>query len=121
EVLSEIESKYKSEYVQDYEDREGRVMKKIRDMEESPHSYQDLMGDFPRDAKVHHQVSKIDVHEDIPEYPENLENIFEGAITYIQGVIKKGKNLLENIKESIEELFDEDERISRAIFGEREG
>lgn len=121
EVLSEIESKYKSEYVQDYEDREGRVMKKIRDMEESPHSYQDLMGDFPRDAKVHHQVSKIDVHEDIPEYPENLENIFEGAITYIQGVIKKEKNLLENIKESIEELFDEDERISRAIFGEREG
>ncbi len=120
-VLSEIESKYERAYVQDYENRERRVMKKVREMEESPYSYQDLMGNFTRDTKVFHKVTKIDVHEDIPNLPENLENIYEGTFTYIKGVIEKEKVLLTNIKDSIEELFEEDERISKEIFGEKEG
>lgn len=120
-VLSEIESKYERAYVQDYENRERRVMKKVREMEESPYSYQDLMGNFTRDTKVFHKVTKIDVHEDIPNLPENLENIYEGIFTYIKGVIEKEKVLLTNIKDSIEELFEEDERISKEIFGEKEG
>lgn len=116
-VLDEIKSQYKRKYIQDYTNREERIMKEIRDMEENPYSYQDLMGPFTNDTNAFHRVTKIDVHEDIPKLPENFMVIFEGIFNYIEGVITKEKELLQKIKESIEGLFEEDERIAETIFG----
>lgn len=87
-------------------------------MEQSPHSYQHLLGQFTDDTHYYYRLTRIDVHEDIPEgLPEEFDNVFEGMFGYIESTITKEKELLHQIQTAIEDLFTEEERIAGALFG----
>lgn len=118
EVLERMKSAYTYEYILGYQMKKGSIMKQITDMEQSPHSYQHLLGQFTDDTHYYYRLTRIDVHEDIPEgLPEEFDNVFEGMFGYIESTITKEKELLHQIQTAIEDLFTEEERIAGALFG----
>jgi hypothetical protein len=119
-VLNEMKQSYLHEYVEDFETQKRELMKKIEDMEQNPWAYQHLLGHFTDDAKQAYVLRRIDVHESIPPLDPRIPHIFETMFLYYEQEISKGKELIETIKKSFEEFFEQDQNVSK-IFDLRYG
>ena len=119
-VLHKMKQYYFDEYVEDFEIQKRELMKKIEDMEQNPWAYQHLLGHFTDDAKQVYVLRRIDVHESIPPLDPRIPHIFETMFLYYEQEISKGKELIETIKKSFEEFFEQDQNVSK-IFDLRYG
>lgn len=100
---------YYTEYVDDLEFRKQRVMNAINQMEANPNNYRYLLPVSKSDVKV----TKINVHEFIRPLDPMFQDSFEGMYHYLREEIEKSKAMIARVRKSIEELFDEDQSISK--------
>lgn len=112
-VLRKMKQYYFDEYVEDFEMQKRELMKKIEDMEQNPWAYQHLLGHFTDDAKQVYALRRIDVHESIPPLDPRIPYIFEAMFLYYEHEISRGKELIETIKKSFEEFFEQDQNVSK--------
>jgi hypothetical protein len=113
-VLREMKQSYLCEYVEDFERQKQELMKKIEDMEQNPWAYRHLLGHFTDDAKQVYALRRIDVHESIPQLHPRIPYIFEKAMfLYYEHEISRGKELIETIRKSFEEFFEQDQNLSK--------
>ncbi|WMT19720.1 DUF6792 domain-containing protein [Parageobacillus toebii] len=113
-VLHKMKQRYFDEYVEDFEIQKRELMKKIEDMEQNPWAYQHLLGHFTYDAEQVYVLRRIDVHESIPPLDPRIPYIFEEAMfSYYGHEISRGKELIETIKKSFEEFFEQDQNVSK--------
>lgn len=116
-VLKQMKHLYEMEYIHDFNRRKKNLLEKIYDMESRPYAYQYLLGKFTYDTKLFYRLTKIVVHDSIKPLPyhgfrANFENMFQ----YIETDINKTEETLTTIKKSIEQLFEEEEKIANTIF-----
>ncbi|MED4968991.1 DUF6792 domain-containing protein [Parageobacillus toebii] len=113
-VLHKMKQSYLHEYVEDFERQKQELMKKIEDMEQNPWAYRHLLGHFTDDAKQVYALRRIDVHESIPPLDPRIPYIFEKAMfLYYEHEISRGKELIETIRKSFEEFFEQDQNLSK--------
>jgi hypothetical protein len=113
-VLREMKQSYLCEYVEDFKIQKRELMKKIEDMEQNPWAYRHLLGHFTDDAKQVYALRRIDVHESIPQLHPRIPYIFEKAMfLYYEHEISRGRELIETIRKSFEEFFEQDQNLSK--------
>ncbi|GAB3803730.1 DUF6792 domain-containing protein [Virgibacillus kimchii] len=116
-ILNQLKQHYEMEYLQDFELRKKNLMEQIDDMETRPYAYQHLLGNFTYDTKQFYHLRKIYVHDYIVPLPNNgFRAPFENMFTYIESDIEKTTNILTAIRNTIEQLFEEEENIANTIF-----
>lgn len=108
-VLERIQQAYIDRFVQPYEWRKKDLLSKISDMESNPHSYSYLLGGGDK------EMISISVHETIPPMPAQITHTVEVIQNFYEADIVKGKNLFNQMKEAIIQLFSEDQQLT-AIF-----
>ncbi|MGD6871886.1 DUF6792 domain-containing protein [Sutcliffiella horikoshii] len=109
EALTAWRRLYYTEYVDDLEFRKQRVMNAIHQMEANPRNYSHLLPVSNSDVKV----TKINVHEFIRPLDPMFQDSFEGMYHYLREEIEKAKTMISRVRKSIEELFEEDQNISK--------
>ncbi|WP_404432536.1 DUF6792 domain-containing protein [Sutcliffiella horikoshii] len=109
EALTSWRRLYYTEYVDDLEFRKQRVMNAIHQMEANPRNYSHLLPVSGSDVKV----TKINVHEFIRPLDPMFQDSFEGMYHYLREEIEKAKAMISRVRKSIEELFEEDQSISK--------
>ncbi|WP_053073791.1 DUF6792 domain-containing protein [Bacillus sp. LL01] len=109
EALTAWRRLYYTEYVDDLEFRKLRVMNAIHQMEANPGNYRHLLPISSDDVKV----TKINVHEYIRPLDPMFQDSFEGMYHYLREEIEKAKGMISRVRRSIEELFEEDQSISK--------
>jgi hypothetical protein len=112
-VLREMKQSYLREYVEDFERQKQELMKKIEDMEQNPWAYRHLLGHFTDDAKQVYALRRIDVHESIPPLDPRIPYISEAMFLYYEHEISRGKELIETLRKSFEEFFEQDQNLSK--------
>lgn len=105
-VLKKMREAYHAEHVEDYRIRKGKLIDSIMDMESNPHAYSYLL---PR-GNV--RMVGISVHEDIQPLDRAFHESFEDSFYAFQEEQRKGMELIQKIRSSIEELFKEDKQIA---------
>ncbi len=105
-VLKKMREAYHAEHVEDFKNRKGKLLDSIEDMESNPHAYSHLL---PR-GNV--RMVSISVHEDIQPLDRAFHESFEDSFYAFQEEHRKGMELIQKIRSSIEELFKEDKQIS---------
>lgn len=109
DVLNKMREAYYREYVDDFQDRRSKLADSIVDMEFNPHAYRYLL------PSRNVEMRRINVHEDIQPLNPIFHESFESAFHFFQEEQRKGIELIKQIRASIEEMFQEDQKIS-AIF-----
>ncbi|WP_226680871.1 DUF6792 domain-containing protein [Sutcliffiella horikoshii] len=109
EALTAWRRLYYTEYVDDLEFRKKRVMNAIHQMEANPRNYTHLLPVSSSDVKV----TKINVHEFIRPLDPMFQDSFEGMYHYLREEIEKAKAMISRVRKSIEDLFEEDQNISK--------
>lgn len=109
EALTSWRRLYYTEYVDDLEFRKQRVMNAIHQMEANPSNYRYLLPASISDVKV----TKINVHEFIRPLDPMFQDSFEGMYHYLREEVEKSKAMIGRVRKSIEELFEEDQSISK--------
>ncbi|MFC7373521.1 DUF6792 domain-containing protein [Fictibacillus iocasae] len=109
ENASQLRTAYDFEYVYDFDQRKSKLMQKIHDMEASPSSYEYLL------ENENYTVTSISVEEELPGLNSAFHETFEEMFASYEVELEKGKALLQRMKTSITDLFQEDKRIA-AIF-----
>ncbi|UAL48896.1 hypothetical protein K7887_08190 [Sutcliffiella horikoshii] len=109
EALTAWRRLYYTEYVDDLEFRKQRVMNAIHQMEANPRNYSHLLPVSSSNVKV----TKINVHEFIRPLDPMFQDSFEGMYHYLREEIEKNKAMISRVRNSIEELFEEDQSISK--------
>lgn len=109
EALTAWRRLYYTEYVDDLEFRKQRVMNAIHQMEANPRNYSHLLPVSSSDVKV----TKINVHEFIRPLDPMFQDSFEGMYHYLREEIEKAKAMIGRVRKSIEDLFEEDQNISK--------
>jgi hypothetical protein len=116
-MLNQLKQQYEMEYLHDFELRKKNLMEQIDDMETRPHAYQHLLGNFTYDTKLYYQLRKIYVHDYIEPLSNNgFHAPFENMFTYMESDIEKTTNTLTAIRNTIEQLFEEEEHIASTMF-----
>ncbi|WP_339145560.1 MULTISPECIES: DUF6792 domain-containing protein [unclassified Sutcliffiella] len=109
EALTSWRRLYYTEYVDDLEFRKQRVMNAIHQMEANPNNYRYLLPV----SNSYVKVTKINVHEFIRPLDPMFQDSFEGMYHYLREEIEKSKAMIGRVRKSIEELFEEDQSISK--------
>ncbi len=109
EALTSWRRLYYTEYVDDLDFRKQRVMNAIHQMEANPRNYSHLLPLSSSDVKI----TKINVHEFIRPLDPMFQDSFEGMYHYLREEIEKSKAMIGRVRNSIEELFEEDQNISK--------
>jgi ElaB/YqjD/DUF883 family membrane-anchored ribosome-binding protein len=109
EALTAWRRLYYTEYVDDLEYRKQRVMNAIHQMEANPRNYSHLLPVSGSEVKV----NKINVHEYIRPLDPMFQDSFEGMYHYLREEIEKAKAMITRVRKSIEDLFEEDQSISK--------
>ncbi|MEA3321775.1 MAG: DUF6792 domain-containing protein [Bacillota bacterium] len=109
EALTAWRRLYYTEYVDDLEYRKQRVMNAIHQMEANPRNYSHLLPVSGSEVKV----NKINVHEYIRPLDPMFQDSFEGMYHYLREEIEKAKAMITRVRKSIEDLFEEDQNISK--------
>ena len=116
-LLNQLKQHYEMEYLQDFELRKKNLMEQIDDMESRPYAYQHLLGNFTYDTKQFYHLRKIYVHDYIEPLPNNgFRAPFENMFTYMESDIEKTTATLTAIRNTIEQLFEEEKEIANTIF-----
>ncbi|MBP3038228.1 hypothetical protein J9303_01760 [Bacillaceae bacterium Marseille-Q3522] len=106
EQLNKLRAMYDQEYVEDFNNYKRKLFQAISDMETNPNQYRFLL------QYNNAEIRRISVHEDILPLDPVLVDHFESLFYYFQEEQRKGIELLEKIRSSIENLFQEDKTIS---------
>ncbi|MDQ0273317.1 DUF6792 domain-containing protein [Cytobacillus purgationiresistens] len=109
EVISRLKSLYTQEFIDDFQHRKGRLVSAINQMETNPRSYQYLL------PGGNVEMKGITVHEHIRPLDSLFADTFEEIFQYLDREVDSGIKLIKKIRDSIEQLFQEDQKIS-AIF-----
>ena len=116
-ILNQLKQQYEMEYLHDFDLRKKNLMEQIDDMETRPHAYQHLLGNFTYDTKLYYQLRKIYVHDYIEPLSNNgFHTSFENMFTYMESDIEKTTNTLTAIRNTIEQLIEEEENIANTVF-----
>ncbi|WP_226669691.1 DUF6792 domain-containing protein [Metabacillus litoralis] len=111
--VNRLKALFDSDYVDDYQDRKNKIMSKIHTMESNPTQYSYLLSQslwYP--VGGYYKLTNINVNEHLPPLPASYHQSFSQMIQTIQSEIEKEKWLVKKIRDSIEDLFSEEEKIS---------
>ncbi|MDY0406828.1 hypothetical protein P5G51_017010 [Virgibacillus sp. 179-BFC.A HS] len=113
EILSKLKTMYQNAYLDDYENRQQNLIRKFNDMESSPGKFQYLLGKFSPDTQLFYQLKRISIQEQLNPLPYNgFKAAFENMFAYLEKDFQKSEDLLEQIQEVIEKLFDKDKALA---------
>lgn len=108
--IRNFEQAVKEELDDSYKDEKRKVQDEIDRMESSPSSYRDLLAKHGHLPAFNKEMKSIKVHEVF--YPlEN--NDFEEEIHELKKSVESGKLYIEKYRKAIEDLFDEEDNVSR--------
>ncbi|TXC92671.1 hypothetical protein FS935_00205 [Metabacillus litoralis] len=111
--VNRLKALFDSDYLDDYQERKHKIMSKIHTMESNPTQYSYLLSQslwYP--VGGYYKLTKINVNEHLPPLPASYHQSFSQMIQTIQSEIEKEKLLVKKIRDSIEDLFSEEEKIS---------
>ncbi|WP_078435421.1 DUF6792 domain-containing protein [Metabacillus halosaccharovorans] len=119
--VNRLKTLFNSEYMDDYDERMQSIMTKVHMMESNPKQYSYLLTQtMPYPLGGYYELKKINVNEQLPPLPATFNQSFSQMIETIEADIEKEKLLVKKIRDSIEDLFSEEERISK-MFDYRYG
>ncbi len=108
--IRNFEQAVKEELDDNYKDEKRKVQDEIDRMESSPSSYRDLLAKHGHLPAFNKEMKSIKVHEVF--YPlEN--NDFDEEIHELKKSVESGKLYIEKYRKAIEDLFDEEDNVSR--------
>ncbi|PAD35717.1 DUF6792 domain-containing protein [Terribacillus saccharophilus] len=108
--IRNFEKAVKEELDDSYKDEKRKVQDEIDRMESSPGSYRDLLAKHGHLPAFNKEMKTIKVHEVF--YPlEN--NDFDEEIHELKKSVESGKLYIEKYRKAIEDLFDEEDNVSR--------
>jgi len=111
--VNRLKTLFNSEYMDDYDERMQHIMTKIHMMESNPKQYSYLLTQtFSYPVGGYYELTKMNVNEQLPPLPTTFNQSFSQMIETIEAEIEKEKLLVKKIRDSIEDLFSEEERIS---------
>lgn len=108
--IRNFEQSIKEELDDSYKDEKRKVQDEIDRMESSPGSYRDLLAKHGHLPAFNKEMKSIKVHEVF--YPlEN--NDFDEEIHELKKSVESGKLYIEKYRKAIEDLFDEEDNVSK--------
>ncbi|MFS0560711.1 DUF6792 domain-containing protein [Terribacillus sp. 179-K 1B1 HS] len=108
--IRNFEQVVKEELDDSYKDEKRKVQDEIDRMESSPNSYRDLLAKHGHLPAFNKEMKTIKIHEVF--YPlEN--NDFDEEIHELKKSVESGKLYIEKYRKAIEDLFDEEDNLSR--------
>ncbi|XQY93783.1 DUF6792 domain-containing protein [Metabacillus sp. HB246100] len=108
-----LKSLFETNFLDDYEERKQKIMTKISIMESNPTNYSYLLSQSVWSPPGgYYKLTSINVNEELLPLPASFHQSFSQMIDTIQGEIEKEKMLVKKIRDSIEDLFAEEEKIS---------
>src|SRR5690625_501390 len=116
--LSLLKNSYEHEYLDDFPTRKNKIVDKMDDMEANPSHYQQqFLGNFTYDTETYYHLTKINVHDDFPVFPDDsFTAVFDNMFNFIESEISKMRDLLQSILDGIESLFDKDQELADTNF-----
>ncbi|MBU5465515.1 flagellar protein FlgN [Virgibacillus sp. MSJ-26] len=116
--LSLLKNSYEHEYLDDFPTRKNKIVDKMDDMEANPSHYQQhFLGSFTYDTEAYYRLTKINVHDDFPVFPDDsFTAVFDNMFNFIESEISKMRDLLQSIMDGIESLFDKDQELADTNF-----
>lgn len=108
--IRNFEQAVKEELDDSYKDEKRKVQDEINRMESSPSSYRDLLAKHGHLPAFNKEMKSIKVHEVF--YPLENNN-FEEEIHELKKSVESGKLYIEKYRKAIEDLFDEEDNVSR--------
>jgi len=108
--IRNFEQAVKEELDESYKDEKRKVQDEINRMESSPSSYRDLLAKHGHLPAFNKEMKSIKVHEVFCP----LENSdFDEEIHELKKSVESGKLYIEKYRKAIEDLFDEEDNVSR--------
>src|SRR5690606_21358552 len=114
-AIKKLQEKVDYEIKEEYGTQVTKVMKVVRNMEESPSLYKYLLRKHVSGETWNKQITNITVHEYIG--PLQCVQELDGAIDTLKKKTDEQLRLVENYRTVIESLFDAEERLS-LLFNE---
>ncbi|APH05006.1 DUF6792 domain-containing protein [Bacillus weihaiensis] len=108
-----LKSLFETNFLDDYDERKQKIITKISIMESNPTNYSYLLSQSVWSPPGgYYKLTSINVNEELLPLPASFHQSFSQMIDTIQGEIEKEKMLVKKIRDSIEDLFAEEEKIS---------
>ncbi|MCM3409526.1 DUF6792 domain-containing protein [Metabacillus litoralis] len=112
--VKKLKALFDIEYLEDYQNRQREIVTKIHTMESNPSQYSYLLyRTLWNPAGGYYTLTTINVNEQLFPFPSKINESFSHMIETIEGEIEKEKVLVKKIRDSIEELFSEEEKIAK--------
>jgi len=112
--VKKLKALFDIEYLEDYQNRQREIVTKIHTMESNPSQYSYLLyRTLWNPADGYYTLTTINVNEQLFPFPSKINESFSHMIETIEGEIEKEKVLVKKIRDSIEELFSEEEKIAK--------
>jgi len=112
--VKKLKALFDIEYLEDYQNRQREIVTQIHTMESNPSQYSYLLyRTLWNPAGGYYTLTTINVNEQLFPFPSKINESFSHMIETIEGEIEKEKVLVKKIRDSIEELFSEEEKIAK--------